>query len=94
MPFEPGWIERQFAEVEANIAAWPRWLRREAGVPQSEGEAMSDQLLPCPFCGGEAQTLGGCPYSLTVCTNCGGRAMGRTLAEAIAAWNRRGEVRR
>lgn len=58
---------------------------------------MSDQLLPCPFCGGEAALHENdwCepPMQSAYCLNvydCGvhGREM-PTVKEAIAAWNRR-----
>lgn len=53
---------------------------------------MSDELKPCPFCGGKAETnllLGN--YCIT-CTRCMGAifpARGMTKEEAIEAWNRR-----
>ena len=53
---------------------------------------MTNELKPCPFCGGEAE------YGLTMageevyCTNCGA-AMPRTTTKdaAIEAWNTRAE---
>lgn len=53
------------------------------------------KLKPCPFCGGEAETLtaesmhGGNLYGV-MCANCAGRSdVYDTEAEAIAAWNSR-----
>jgi hypothetical protein len=53
-------------------------------------------LLPCPFCGGEAEWAKPAAYSV-YCANkkqCHGIALatGATLEEAIAAWNRRQPV--
>ena len=54
-------------------------------------------LEPCPFCGGEAETLtaesmhGGNLYGV-MCANCAGRSdVYDTEAEAIAAWNTRAD---
>jgi len=54
---------------------------------------MSDTLMPCPFCGGEAQWISGgekCWWSecLSCCAQSDAKA---TKADAIAAWNRRAE---
>lgn len=49
-------------------------------------------LLPCPFCGGEAETWDGAGPWHVVCTKCG--TIGSPClseAEAIAAWNTRAE---
>lgn len=52
------------------------------------------ELLPCPFCGGEAkrssETFERTILSWVYCTNCGAAGGYRyTEAEAIAAWNQR-----
>ena len=55
---------------------------------------MSDDLLPCPFCGGEAYidgtswtTRDGKDQSWVTCMKCG--TYGPSSTDAIAAWNRR-----
>lgn len=60
-------------------------------------EERMNELKPCPFCGGEAETLtaesmhGGNLYGV-MCVNCAGRSdVYDTEAEAIAAWNTRAE---
>lgn len=54
---------------------------------------MSDILLPCPFCGGKAQSqiFGGYPYVFTVsCQSCEcGHASAKSIDEAVKAWNTR-----
>lgn len=30
--FEPGWLGRQFDQINADIARWPAWMRRAAGL--------------------------------------------------------------
>lgn len=52
------------------------------------------ELLPCPFCGGEARTSGeafeNTILSLVYCTSCGAAGGYRhTEAEAAEAWNTR-----
>ena len=59
---------------------------------------MSNTLLPCPFCGGEA-TVGANEYYdgantfYTYCTSCGVQQITTKIRtdEAIAAWNRRAQ---
>ena len=62
---------------------------------------MGNELLPCPFCGGEDLEIDHAPtYDVrhpdvyeVHCVECGGRGgEGWTEAEAIAAWNTRAEM--
>ena len=58
-----------------------------------------NELLPCPFCGGEAkQYTDRCVSaesgerfigSFVVCSDCPALVGGKTEEEAVAAWNRR-----
>jgi Lar family restriction alleviation protein len=48
------------------------------------------QLLPCPFCGGEADILTAASEIWITCANCGADGAWKdTRAETIAAWNTR-----
>ena len=49
---------------------------------------MSDELKPCPFCGGEAHTHHAMGEVWHHC-HCGSLDMHRTLGAATEAWNRR-----
>lgn len=53
-------------------------------------QAMSDALKPCPFCGDEPRTISAPGWHEVIC-DCGVmfEVDVETLAEAIAAWNRR-----
>ena len=45
------------------------------------------KLLPCPFCGGEAEV---CGYYFIQCTKCGSSTLTHTnIEKAIQAWNNR-----
>lgn len=57
------------ATVEANIAnrIAAMW-RKEHGPKKRLGK---DELLPCPFCGGEARHFGGAGLHCIRCTKCG-----------------------
>ena len=57
---------------------------------------MSDELKPCPFCGGEAHIDGtswrptdGAEVAWVTCKRCDAYGPTLPLKEAIAAWNRR-----
>ena len=51
---------------------------------------MSEKLLPCPFCGGEARLTAAMGETWMRCIDCNaGSEMSGSHALAIAAWNRR-----
>ena len=50
--------------------------------------AADHTLLPCPFCGGEAEAVT-LAYKYVRCDNCNFCIARLTIDEAIAAWNRR-----
>lgn len=56
---------------------------------------MSEELKPCPFCGGEAKEFTGedaAPHRWTVeCDRCGAHVGSDTRHKARAKWNRRAE---
>ena len=56
---------------------------------------MSEELRPCPFCGGEAKEFTGedaAPHRWTVeCDSCGAHVGSDTRHKARAKWNRRAE---
>ena len=49
---------------------------------------MTDELLPCPFCGSEA-AVADCDFGAEIECACGAIVSRDSIAEAIAAWNRR-----
>lgn len=55
---------------------------------------VTPELLPCPFCDGEAD-FGTRPYKNSLwsihCSGCTAYRVGQTRAEAIAAWNTRAQ---
>lgn len=53
---------------------------------------MNNTLLPCPFCGGEAEETNYNSDDYTIsCKKCAAEIGWRKKAESIAAWNRRAE---
>lgn len=80
---EHTWRELERADMDA--AAAHRF--------DEERRAAMAELLPCPFCGGEAEIRGD-DVLFVQCAKCGTRYGDRyyaTKAEAIAAWNTRAE---
>lgn len=61
----------------------------------SENPQISDELLPCPFCGEKRAELvdsvheEGSPFVRCGNYDCGAKTEGHSTADAIAAWNRR-----
>lgn len=68
-----------------------------AAVSSERGEAMSEKLKPCPFCGGKAWAYSGTTYHfesgwgwICACKSCDAQGqIGETKAAAIGNWNRR-----
>lgn len=58
---------------------------------------MSEELKPCPFCGGEAVACGSLahpPMNYVRCVNCGSRSDAMPGIKARAAWNTRPDTAR
>lgn len=54
---------------------------------------ISDELKPCPFCGGDARLDSGFDSYWIECKHCGATAEGdKTHDTAIASWNKRAPV--
>jgi len=56
---------------------------------EHNGKRLSDELKPCPFCCGEADTYKSGWRTIVYCLKCGAKIMRKIADEAIAAWNRR-----
>lgn len=54
---------------------------------------MSNELKPCPFCGGEAVLCENTDYAYVYCKECGSQTdeSHGTAGAAVAAWNTRAE---
>lgn len=53
---------------------------------------MTNELKPCPFCGGDARMAYGALHKWIVCERCGASSVLRSLGgEAIESWNARAE---
>lgn len=57
--------------------------------PINLGTVVSVELLPCPFCGGEAMEIERYGFHEVCCLPCTAAVQAKTEAEAIAAWNTR-----
>ena len=56
----------------------------------TNSERTNDELLPCPFCGGEARIITAAGESWVLCDECKATTEAHTSRQiAIAAWNRR-----
>ena len=53
---------------------------------------MSNKLLPCPFCGGEAKYDKSKGYDYIICDECGARNFAFTKEQAFNEWNARVDV--
>ena len=51
--------------------------------------ACSEELKPCPFCGGEATIFPEGDYHEVTCNDCGVFVDGHTYEDAVSAWNTR-----
>lgn len=41
MNIQPGWLQRQFERVTAEVKSWPKWMQREAGLLKEKGMAIN-----------------------------------------------------
>ena len=55
---------------------------------------MTDKLKPCPFCGGEADTIWRHGYWSVLCYKCHAETSGFHEEDAVKAWNRRESMNR
>src|SRR5690348_5824802 len=46
MTLEPNWLARELDHVRREIAAWPAWLRKEAGMSMSANPRPADRDAP------------------------------------------------
>lgn len=54
------------------------------------GKRMSEELKPCPFCGGNNLSVEGITFYWVECIDCNASISGHeTEEQAIEAWNRR-----
>lgn len=61
-------------------------------MDRNNSERTRDELLPCPFCGGEARIITAAGESWVLCDECKATTEAHTSRQiAIAAWNRRAE---
>jgi len=42
---KPGWLNRQFDEVSKTVEAWPDWMKRAAGVGESDDSRSEKPLV-------------------------------------------------
>jgi len=93
------YVDRMHAEQEAQISSmdWvgpsgKKW-KVDLFVEGDDDDAKNDELLPCPFCGGEAEVLRGIMVRdyVVSCTNCAAliELECDEMSDAIAVWNRR-----
>lgn len=58
----------------------------------SKSDKAAPELLPCPFCGGEAREGKDGEYFLVGCTNCGAETSSEIRRVARSSWNRRADL--
>ncbi len=48
MSLKPGWFERQCEQVRRDVAEWPAWMRREAGLEETVSTTPTIWTLELP----------------------------------------------
>jgi len=46
MKLKKGWLKRQIEHAEKDIAGWPEWMRREAGLDRANDDVNLEIGLP------------------------------------------------
>lgn len=85
-------VEWAIPEEDMRRAVGMAPIEKEDAEQKKSGTAATDDLKPCPFCGGNARLTVWTPTAASVsCIMCSAHFNTYTEAEAIKAWNRRAD---